>query len=142
MKQLIISFGSVLALLGGFTAYYGFSPKVEKEITEGLEKGDAEKIAAFFAGDVEFSAPGFEDFIPKTEATTRLKDFFIKNAPIGYSPKHGGTSKSKSSNFLIGDLETQTGDFRVNIFLKHGKIEQISFSAKETKSDKNHPDSE
>lgn len=128
MKSISLISGALLLVVGGFTVFNGSSPKIEKEIALGLETGDVEKIASFFAPDVEFSSFNIDDFISKAEAKEQLAQFFDQNPPAKYTPKHDGESKGQTSKYLIGELETETGIFRVNIFLKYSLIEQISFT--------------
>ncbi len=61
----------------------------------------------------------------------QIKDFFTHNGVKGFELKHKGTSTG--GYFAIGTLQTNSGNFRTNIFMKtkSGKdvVKEIRFQS-------------
>ncbi len=101
------------------------------EITRAISRGDAEKISAYFDESVELAILNDEDVYSRTEASNKLKGFFDKYPPRGYSQVHRGTSKSKDSVYCIGNLVTEKAVFRVYIYMRvngeQHRIQEVRF---------------
>jgi hypothetical protein len=57
-----------------------------------------------------------EGTLSKSEAETRLREFYASHAVKGFKPMHTGTSKTNESTYNIGELTTDRGTYRVYIY--------------------------
>ena len=95
------------------------------QITDAIANGDAEALRPFMDKSVEISIGDDFDIYPKGEAVSIVKKFFDANGPSGYSQTHEGTSLGKDSRYVIGDLKTSTGNFRIYIYMKGNRGQEI-----------------
>ena len=100
-------------------------------ITKAISEGDADGLGQYFDDSVEVAVKDEEGTYAKAEAIKVVRNFFAKNKPTRFSQVHQGASKGQFSEYCIGDLSTQTGTFRVYIYMKvnAGKytIQEIRF---------------
>lgn len=111
MKNLMILFLIVPA----------FAFTVEEDITsitKALNSGDATTLSNFFDSDVELSILDNEDIYSKAEASKIVKTFFADNATKSFAKAHSGQSKGSDSQYVIGNLTTSVGAYRVYIYMK------------------------
>jgi hypothetical protein len=87
------------------------------DIAAAIKAGNYKTIAGYFNANVELNMPGNEGMYSKAQAESILKDFFSKNSPKNYTPKHDGQSND-GSQYSIGVLETSGGTYRTYFFLK------------------------
>jgi len=83
-------------------------------ISKALNRGDVESLSTFFDDNVEVD----DDFYNKSEAKDVVKKFFSKNPPKSFSLIHQGTSKGEDSRYFIGNLNAESGTFRVYVYMK------------------------
>jgi hypothetical protein len=86
-------------------------------ISRAISAGDVNTLEKFFDETVEIAILGDEDIFERAKATDLLKTFFSKNQPKTFSQVHQGSSKGSDSIYCIGNLATNTGLFRVYIYL-------------------------
>jgi Domain of unknown function (DUF4783) len=94
------------------------SPPNLTTINKSLNEGDANTLSSHFDNSIEISIQDKEDMLDKQEAIKTLQSFFAKNKPKSYSQVHQGTSKGNNGQYTIGSLSTNTGVYRVYIYLK------------------------
>jgi hypothetical protein len=121
MKTILLSLtcfcGSLIFAAGFFD--------VTSDINTGIKNGNAAAIANYFVSSVELNLPGNEGLYSKAQAEMILRDFFSKNPPKNFTPKHEGFSND-GSKYYIGSLESTTGVFRTYFFVKKsGDLFQI-----------------
>src|SRR5689334_1422250 len=127
MKRLlsILLFGSVL-LLSSFTAQNSID-----EVIGALRSGNSSQLSNFFDDNVELTLPDKSDNYSRAQAQLIVKDFFGNNGVKGFELKHKGDSPG--GHFCIGTLQTNSGNFRTNVFMKikSGRevIKEIRFQA-------------
>ena len=112
MKNLMILFLIVPAL--AFTS-------IEEDITsitKALNSGDATTLSKYFDSDVELSILDNEDIYSKAEASKIVQTFFADNATKSFAKAHSGQSKGNDSQYVIGNLTTSVGAYRVYIYMK------------------------
>ncbi len=98
-----------------------FAFTVEEDITsitKALNSGDATTLSNFFDSDVELSILDNEDIYSKAEASKIVKTFFADNATKSFAKAHSGQSKGSDSQYVIGNLTTSVGAYRVYIYMK------------------------
>jgi len=101
------------------------------DITRSLNEGNTVGLSSFLDTQVEISMIDVEATVSKAEAIAQLKKFFLKNPVKSFTQAHQGNSKGNDSTYIIGNLNTQNGIFRVYIYVKldAGKhyIQEIRF---------------
>lgn len=111
MKKLIWVFGLLILSVATFA-------QSVTEITGALKRGDADALARYMDQDVEIALPGQDDMVSKSEAVAALRRFFSAHRVKGFSEMHQGRSKGQDSQYVIGNLNTDKGSFRVYVYMK------------------------
>lgn len=88
----------------------------QSELTTALGSGNVAGISAHFGAKVELTIDGREAHISKQDAEARLKEFYATHQAKGFKAVHSGNSKSNESNYTIGELLTDKGNYRVYIY--------------------------
>ncbi len=127
MKQIFTSLLlSAALLLSSFKAQDGID-----EVISALRSGNATELARYFDDTVELTLPDKSDSYSRAQAQLIIKDFFSNNGIKGFELKHKGTSPG--GYFAIGTLQTSSGNFRTNVFMKtkNGKdvVKEIRFQS-------------
>ena len=108
-----------------------FFQTITTYITRSLNEGNTVGLSSFLDNQVEISMSELEATVSKAEAIAQLKKFFLKNPVKSFTQAHQGNSKGNDSTYIIGNLNTQNGIFRVYIYIKidAGKqyIQEIRF---------------
>ncbi len=126
MKNLIRIFGLLLFALSA-------RAQSVEDITGALRQGKVEVLARYLDRNVEIAIPGKDDMVSKAEATEVLRKFFSNYHPRSFSEMHQGRSKGQDSQYIIGNLNTDKGSFRVYIYMKS---QNGSFAIQEIRFDK------
>jgi|SRR5690606_30910443 len=87
-------------------------------VSKALHLGDVTNIARYFENLVEVSISNEQSTYSKTQAERVLDNFFTKNKVRDFVVKHKGNSESSNLLFLIGDLSTDKGEYRVYLMFK------------------------
>lgn len=100
------------------------------EVIGALRSGNSAQLSSYFDDNVEVTLPDKSDSYSKAQAQLIIKDFFGNNGVRGFELKHKGDSPG--GQFCIGTLQTNTGSFRTNVFMKtkNGRevVKEIRFS--------------
>lgn len=88
------------------------------DITRAISSGDADALGQYFDQTVEVAVLDQEDMYDRAEAVQIVKDFFAKNRPSSFKEVHQGASKGADSQYVIGNMSTTSGTFRVYIYMK------------------------
>ena len=88
------------------------------DITRAISSGDADALGQYFDQTVEVAVLDQEDMYDRAEAVQIVKDFFTKNRPSGFKEVHKGASKGADSQYVIGNMSTTSGTYRVYIYMK------------------------
>ncbi|HQO47938.1 MAG TPA: DUF4783 domain-containing protein, partial [Paludibacteraceae bacterium] len=80
-------------------------------------------IANHLNNNVELTIDQVDNVFNKQQTRTILSSFFKKNQPLKFSVMHKGDKDR--SQFMIGNLETTTGRFRVSVLIKNDLIQQL-----------------
>ncbi len=94
--------------------------KIPAGILSAIKAGNASELSKYMNSTVELLVLEKEDFYKKNVAETILRDFFNEHHVKDFVVRHQGGSND--AQYAIGNLTTQTGDFRVHILLK--KVDQ------------------
>ncbi|MEN0048448.1 MAG: DUF4783 domain-containing protein [Bacteroidota bacterium] len=87
------------------------------QITQAISIGSATTLGQYFDDNVEIALLNEEDVYNKSQAVQKLETFFEKNQPKAFSQVHEGSSKGNASKYCIGNLKTNSEDFRVYMFI-------------------------
>ena len=87
------------------------------QIGRAIGSGDVAGLLAHVDGELELSILDEEDVYSKANATTRLAEFFQKFTPSTFNQVHQGSSKADDAEYVIGNLVTNKGSFRVYIYV-------------------------
>jgi len=86
-------------------------------IVKAIANGQVGILEQYLDSTVEVSLPDKEDIVEKEEAISLLKAFFEKNAPRGFGEIHQGASRGNDSIYYIGNLLTNSGNYRMYLFI-------------------------
>ena len=98
------------------TSFALSSVSAQTDVTSALGKGDVATLANHLAEKVELSIGDKEEFLLKAEVVSRLNAFYSTHPAKGYKAMHSGNSKTNESNYTIGELLTDSGNFRIYIY--------------------------
>lgn len=87
-------------------------------ITKALSDGNADVLGLHFDNSVEVAILEKEEVYAKADAVRAVREFFNKNKTSSFSQMHQGASKGQDSQFVIGNLITANGTFRVYVYMK------------------------
>jgi hypothetical protein len=98
-----------------YTSSFG-QPQVE-EVAKGLYTGDISRVIKYFDKMVDITILNDRSTYSKTQAEMVLRNFFSKNTVRSFQMKYTNGPK-EASVFVIGELVTINGTFRVYIFFR------------------------
>jgi hypothetical protein len=84
-------------------------------VLSAMKTGNATALAVRLQDNIKLTLPDQTGTLPKSQAQTQLAKFFSANSVKGFELKHKGGAPGAA--YAIGTLQTQQGDFRVNVFL-------------------------
>lgn len=100
---------------------YSFIQK--DDIVTALKSGSADKMARYFDNMVDVSIPGKSNTFSKGQAEMVVKDFFALNKVKNFEVQHSGSNPS--SNFIIGTLTTNSGNYRTTVYMRSRGDKQL-----------------
>ena len=112
---------ALIAIVLTTVVFSGFLPQGSTDsfvdtIATTLKNGDSGALAKHLNPTIELELLGEENIYSRSQAELLLKDFFSRNKPTSFKVNHQGNKGNTS--FAIGTLTTQTGSYRVSIFIK------------------------
>jgi hypothetical protein len=81
-----------------------------------LKTGNTSELLKNCSSNIELIFDNKEGVYSKTQASMILKDFFKTNKPSSFKITHEGGKEG--AKYLIGQLVTGNGEFRVHYFIK------------------------
>lgn len=121
-------------LLGSVMLFSSFTLQNSSidEVIGALRSGNATQLSNYFDENVGLTLPDKKDTYSKAQAQLIIKDFFNNNAVTGFELKHKGDGAG-GSQYCVGTLQTASGNFRTNVFMKmkNGKevVKEIRFQS-------------
>ncbi len=113
MKTLTVLIALVLFPYALFNNY----AEVSDDLVNAIKQGNAKAIGEYFSEKVDMKVLDQEDVYSKAQAESILKNFFEKYKVKNFTPSHSSTHRT-NNQFVVGDLETQNGKFRISFLLK------------------------
>lgn len=86
-------------------------------ITRALGNGDAAVLSSYFDATLELAVLEEEGMYNKAQAGQMVRKFFTQHKPTSFTEVHQGASRSSDSQYIIGNLVTNNGTFRVYLYL-------------------------
>lgn len=90
--------------------------EVPDEIIQSLKTGDSKTLSTYFNQNVEMVVLDNDNVYSKAQAQQIVSKFFRSNAPESFSVIHQGGKEG--AQYVIGNLVTNKGSFRVYFLLK------------------------
>lgn len=102
-------------------------------ITKALDTGDVDALSTHFSESVELAILEEEGVYNQSQAVQKVRRFMGQTKVQSFTQVHNGASRSTDSQYVIGDLVTGSGTFRVYLYLtnNNGKllIEEFRFDS-------------
>lgn len=99
------------------------------DVISALRSGNAPELSKYVEDNIQITLPEKSNTYSKAQAVMVLQDFFTNNEVQGFEVKHKGDNGG--SQFCIGTLQTRSGNYRTNVFMrtKNGKqlVKEIRF---------------
>ncbi len=123
-KKILIFFSFLFISIGIINSQNAVVPN---DVITGFEQGKADLIAEYLNNEVELVIGNTNNVYSKQQAEGVLKDFFLKNRVSSFTILHKGNKGT--STFVVGELKTATGQFRVHLLARESSgsvsIQQI-----------------
>ncbi len=83
-----------------------------------LSNGRTQAVTKHFASKVELCYGDDVFFLPKAKAAAKFSGIINTLQPVSITPLHKGASGNNSAKYIIGELKTAKGKYRLFIFAK------------------------
>lgn len=90
--------------------------QIPDEIILSLKSGNSRTLSEYFNQNVELVVPDSDNVYSKAQAQQIVSSFFSNNSPRSFNVIHQGGKEG--AQYVIGNLGTQKGTFRVYFLLK------------------------
>jgi len=87
------------------------------QITKALSSGDIETLGNYFDESIELSILEEEGIYNKAQALQKVRRFLTQNKVSSFAEVHQGATRSSDSQYVIGNLSTNGGTYRVYLYL-------------------------
>jgi hypothetical protein len=91
--------------------------QVSDDIIVSLKSGNAKILSDYFNQNVELVVPDSDNVYSKAQAQQIVGNFFSSYTPVSFTVIHKGGKEG--AKYVIGNLGTKEGNFRVYFLLKH-----------------------
>ncbi|MCK5730964.1 MAG: DUF4783 domain-containing protein [Draconibacterium sp.] len=109
---------SILFLVTGLIfASLNTSAQIPDEIILSLQTGNAKVLASYFNDNVELVVIDNDNVYSKAQAKQIVSNFFNSFTPESFNVIHQGGKEG--SKYVIGNLVTDNGNFRIYFLLKN-----------------------
>jgi hypothetical protein len=113
IKKLVLT----LFFISGFIIFSNqLKAQVPDEIIQSLKSGDSKTLSAYFNQNVEMVVLENDNVYSKAQAQQIVSKFFSSNTPESFNVIHQGGKEG--AQYVIGNLVTNNGTFRVYFLLK------------------------
>ncbi len=92
--------------------------QVPDEIVLGLKKGNVKLLSKYFNQNIELVVLENENVYSKAQAQQIVSNFFNNYIPEEFTVLHNSNSNNEGAKYVIGNLKTLKGNFRVYFLLK------------------------
>ncbi|MDR0812190.1 MAG: DUF4783 domain-containing protein [Paludibacter sp.] len=113
---IVTTFLTFLSAQNSLFAQTNKDDNVSSTIVNAFNTGDVGKLADFINSNIELTINNKNDIYSKKQAISVISDFFKNNKTLSFKILH--TSNVNAVSFVIGELQTEKGVFRVTLNLK------------------------
>jgi hypothetical protein len=113
----------LMLLLFTILVSYQTTEQIPSEIIASLKTGNAKVLASFFNQNVELIILNDDNVYSKAQAEQIVSGFFIQNQPEKFTVIH--QSGKEGAKYVIGQLTTKQGPFRVTFLLRKTEEKEI-----------------
>lgn len=108
----------LLLLITGviLTVTIAYAQDVPAGVITAFKKGSSVELGKFLSDNVELIIMNSTSNGDKATSESTMNSFFTQNKVSNFNVNHQG--KKGESGFVIGTLNTSTGNYRVNCFMK------------------------
>lgn len=110
-------------LICGSEALKAQQSETISDVIAGFNSGYSDAIGSHLNDNVELVMKSVDNVFTKQQTKTILADFFKKNPPLKFKLMHKG--EKENAQYVIGNLETTTGSYRVYFLIKNNLIQQL-----------------
>jgi hypothetical protein len=115
--KLMIRIIFIAVFISGFPFSYNHaSAQIPEQILTSIKNGDSKELSEYFNQNVELVVLDSDNVYSKSQAQQIVGKFFSSNTPESFSVIHQGGKEG--AKYVIGNLKTNTGSFRVYFLLK------------------------
>lgn len=114
MKQLLLTITIFFTLT--FNAFS--QAELLEDISVAFKSADHRLLAKHFSGKIEINLLEQSNVYSRSQAEMVMKDFFSKFEPLDFQILYKNNPSSEQVKFSIGQLETNSGKFRIFFILK------------------------
>ena len=86
------------------------------DVVNAIKSGSASQLAKYIDNTIEITVSDKSNTYSKSQAELVLKDFFENNVVKNFVVLHKGDNAA--AQFIIGTLQTKSGDYRTTIYMK------------------------
>lgn len=107
-----------------FSPFLAIAQGGMSQITSALNTGDAETLGSYFDESIELSILAEEGIYNKAQALQKVRRFLSSNKVGSFTEVHQGASRSSDSQYVIGNMKTNGGTYRVYLYVtnRDGKM--------------------
>ncbi len=87
-------------------------------IERAMKVGDVNGLSGYFGNSIDITINQNQSTYSNTQAQMVLRDFFNKNGVRSFDFTHTGNSPTNNILFCVGSLNTNSGTFKVYMYLK------------------------
>ena len=109
----------IFLFAGLLISSFAVTGQVPEKIILSLKSGNAKTLSEYFNQNVELVVPDSDNVYSKAQAQQIVGNFFSIYTPVSFSILHQGGKEG--AKYVIGNLGTKTGIFRVYFLLKQNE---------------------
>lgn len=93
----------------------------EDKFFEAMQSSDIARIIDFMDNRVELCINDSQELYTKREAIRKIQSWLQEVKPKNLEPLHGGESGSNRSHYKVGKLTTESGIYRVFVYIEYNQ---------------------
>jgi len=93
------------------------------EVLSAIKNGSASQLSKYFDNTIDITVSDKRNTYSKSQAELVLKNFFENNIVKTFEILHKGDNAA--AQFIIGTLQTKSGDYRTTIYMKQKGDKQL-----------------
>jgi hypothetical protein len=124
----------LLLMIGVMLTVIAVAQDAPVGVVVAFKRGSSVELAKYLSDNVELIILNRTSNSDKATAEATMHAFFMQNEVSSFNVNHQG--RRGESSFVIGTLNTSTGNYRVNCFLKRNQSKYLVHSIHQIRIDK------